>query len=88
MRLFRALRAIWHYKVSTLLQKASNWHLCRAEAIHADIRLRRLGAGAHTDQEANFPLASAHNASRVLLASLVGLAICCAWIWFTARAGR
>ena len=83
MRLLRALRAIWHYKVSTWLQKASNWHLCRAEAIHADIRLRRM-----TTERCCHDGNTFSPASRVLLASLVGLAICCVWIWFTARAGR
>lgn len=79
MRLFRALSCIWHYKVSTWLQKASSWHLCRAEAIHADIKLRRM-----CEHRANLP--DSANASRVLLASIVGLAICCAWVWVTARA--
>lgn len=80
MSLMRAITCVLHYKVSTWLQKASNWHLCRAEAIHADIRLRRMCN--------HSPRGSGFEAGRVLLASIVGLAVCFAWIWFAARAGR
>ncbi|WP_144223628.1 hypothetical protein [Mesorhizobium amorphae] len=80
MRLLRALRCMAHFRVSHFLLLASEWHFGRAEAILADIRMRRTLDGSR--------VAPSNHAGRVLLASIVGLAICISWIWFTARAGR
>lgn len=82
MRLFRSLRALAHFKISGWLQTVSDRHFDRGEAIMADIRLRHMVAPESVPSPAHF------NAGRVLLASIVGLAICCAWIWFAARACR
>lgn len=78
MRLIRSIHALYHSALASWHYAASERHGTRADAILADIRLRRLAGSART----------ADAAGRVLLASIVGLFIAGLWFWICARAGR
>ncbi|TPK42653.1 MULTISPECIES: hypothetical protein [unclassified Mesorhizobium] len=61
------------------------WHERRARDLLAEIRLRRMVAdSSNLSKEPQFR----ENAGRVLLASIVGMAIAGIWLWISARASR
>ncbi|RWO95096.1 hypothetical protein [Mesorhizobium sp.] len=78
MRLLNAMLCRTHFALA-------NWHERRASALLAEIRLRRLVAdSSNFSKEPQFR----DNAGRVLLGSIVGMAIAGLWLWISASAGR
>lgn len=79
MRLLRALLALYHARRASRLQRLADAHGAKADALLDLARSRR-----QSDVGAARGL---HPVALILLASIVGLAICGVWIWISARAG-
>ncbi|MER9691958.1 hypothetical protein NKJ16_08470 [Mesorhizobium sp. M0179] len=78
MRLLIATLCFAHFALAS-------WHDRRGSALLAEIRLRRMAA-----DSSNFSKAPQfrENAGRLLLASIIGVAIAGLWMWISAEAGR